>query len=171
MAGIQKQKGENLATHEDIDKLRDQVAAVTTTTEQIKAEISDAAWNRQWRLNLKRKVLLKAAQRLSAVDDALLAVDSMVRLKLTGDEANKVNRQWHDSGVRFDEARVLMSVVCTNETIEAFQRFLNVANGVAARILTKEDTKIYGQSVDELRASIAAAQAAIRKELGTDIVP
>lgn len=45
--GYLRKKGENLATHEDIRKLTDQVAAVTTTTEQIKTEISDAAWNRQ----------------------------------------------------------------------------------------------------------------------------
>jgi hypothetical protein len=63
--GYLKKKGENLATHEDIEKLKEQVAAVTTTTEQIKTEISDAAWSRQKRWELKREVLLEAVKRLA----------------------------------------------------------------------------------------------------------
>jgi hypothetical protein len=35
-----KRKGENLATHEDIDKLVEQVSAVTKTTKEIEAKIS-----------------------------------------------------------------------------------------------------------------------------------
>lgn len=42
-----KKKGENLATHEDIDKLVDQVRAVTQTTKEIEAKISDEMWDRQ----------------------------------------------------------------------------------------------------------------------------
>jgi len=39
-ARISKKKGENLATHEDLDKLVVQVRAVTTTTKEIEAKIS-----------------------------------------------------------------------------------------------------------------------------------
>lgn len=44
-----KKKGENLATHEDIDKLVDQVRAVTQTTKEIEAKISNEVWDRQKR--------------------------------------------------------------------------------------------------------------------------
>jgi hypothetical protein len=44
-------KGENFATHEDIDKLVDQVRAVTTTTKQIEAKISNEVWDRQKQWN------------------------------------------------------------------------------------------------------------------------
>lgn len=39
-------KGENLATHEDIEKLVDQVRAVTTATKEIEAKISNDMWIR-----------------------------------------------------------------------------------------------------------------------------
>jgi hypothetical protein len=39
--GYLKKKGVNLATHEDIDKVLDQVRAVTTTTKEIEAKISN----------------------------------------------------------------------------------------------------------------------------------
>jgi hypothetical protein len=38
-----KKKGENLATHEDVDKLVKQVSAVTAATKQIEANITRAS--------------------------------------------------------------------------------------------------------------------------------
>ena len=49
-------KGENLATHEDIDKLVEQVSAVTKATKDIEAKISSEVWDRQRRWDLKRAV-------------------------------------------------------------------------------------------------------------------
>jgi hypothetical protein len=65
LGGYARKKGENLATHEDIGKVTKQVAAVTTTTEQIKTEISDESWGRQRRWELKREVLIEASKRKS----------------------------------------------------------------------------------------------------------
>jgi hypothetical protein len=42
-------KGENLATHEDMEKLVQQVRAVTSATEDIRASISTETWTRQLR--------------------------------------------------------------------------------------------------------------------------
>lgn len=63
LAGYLKRKGENLATHEDIDKLVDQVAAVTTTAKEIEARISNEAWRRERRSDLQ----LKAIENFSAL--------------------------------------------------------------------------------------------------------
>jgi hypothetical protein len=52
-----KKKGENLATHEDIDKLVDQVSAVTTTTKQIEAQISNAMWRRERKSDMQLKTI------------------------------------------------------------------------------------------------------------------
>lgn len=52
-----KKKGENLATHEDIDKLIDQVAAVTTTTKKIEANISTEMWQRERKSDLQLKAI------------------------------------------------------------------------------------------------------------------
>jgi len=52
-----KKKGENLATHEDIDKLVDQVAAVTTTTKEIESKISNAMWRRERKSDLQLKTI------------------------------------------------------------------------------------------------------------------
>lgn len=57
-------KGENLATHEDIQKLVDQVKAVTKTQEEIKAQISDDLWTRQRRWELKKEVAFELLKEL-----------------------------------------------------------------------------------------------------------
>jgi len=52
-----KKKGENLATHEDLDKLIKQVSAVTTTTKQIEAKISNDMWRRERKSDLQLKTI------------------------------------------------------------------------------------------------------------------
>ncbi|MET4728016.1 hypothetical protein ABIE09_001823 [Lysobacter enzymogenes] len=48
--GIRQRKGENLATKEDFDQLRDQLRKNTETTEQIKSAIGREDWlDREWR--------------------------------------------------------------------------------------------------------------------------
>src|SRR5260370_37692966 len=54
LTGYAAKKGENLATHEDIDKLVDQVKAITEDTKNIEAEISSGVWNKQKRWEMKR---------------------------------------------------------------------------------------------------------------------
>jgi hypothetical protein len=60
-----KKKGENLATHEDIKMLVDQMAAVTQATKQIEASIADDLWGKQKRWELQRDVLLAALDQIA----------------------------------------------------------------------------------------------------------
>jgi hypothetical protein len=66
-----KKKGENLATHEDIGKLVDQVRAVTVTAKEIEANISDRSWNRQKHWEMKREAIFSVMASLGRADEAL----------------------------------------------------------------------------------------------------
>lgn len=61
LAAYLKKKGENLATHEDIDKLVDQIEA----TKKIEARIADDYWGRQKRWELQREIVLEALDRIA----------------------------------------------------------------------------------------------------------
>jgi hypothetical protein len=52
-----KKKGENLATHEDVDKLVEQISVVTTTAKQIEAKISNEMWRRERKSDLQLKTI------------------------------------------------------------------------------------------------------------------
>ena len=56
LAAYMGKKGERLATNEDIQKVLNEVRAVTRETEKIKAEISGDEWHRQWVINQKREI-------------------------------------------------------------------------------------------------------------------
>ena len=66
-----RKKGENLATHEDINNLVTQVRAVTTATKEIEAKISEATWDTQKRWELKREVLFEAMKQTAILKDKL----------------------------------------------------------------------------------------------------
>lgn len=83
-----KQKGENLATHEDIDKLVDQISAVTNTAKQIEAKISNEMWQRQTVRNEKKEayyqVLGVLGQMRHAVDILRLGPASQAAVAASG---------------------------------------------------------------------------------------
>lgn len=63
-------KAENLATHEDIHKLVNQVRE----TERVKAEIADRMWDRQRRWDAKKDLYLEAYSSLHQIYDHLINV-------------------------------------------------------------------------------------------------
>lgn len=71
-------KGENLATHEDIQKLVEQVTAVTQATKEIEAKISDQVWNRQRLWELKREAVYSVMLALNKADDAVLGLSTVL---------------------------------------------------------------------------------------------
>ena len=72
LASYLKKKGENLATHEDIDKLVDQVRAVTTATKEIEERIESSAWSRQRHWEMKQDALFASVQALDRTKTAFI---------------------------------------------------------------------------------------------------
>jgi hypothetical protein len=171
-----KKKGENLATHEDLDKLVEQVRAVTTTTKEIEAKISTSVWDRQKRWEMKREVLFDATKRLGAVQLALrnyqVAFDVKEKRRQNGqaempqmiiDAGNK----WFDAIAKFEETGLLVETVCGAEIKNACSNFQRLTTTTAAAI-NKGDLQIYSNSSAELREKAQAVTNAIRKELEAD---
>jgi hypothetical protein len=81
-----KKKGENLATHEDINKVLVEVRATTQATKEIEAKISDEVWDRQKRWELKREVLFEAMRRVADIDEVLNTLNAILQVELKGIE-------------------------------------------------------------------------------------
>ena len=71
-------KAENLATHEDIQKLVDQVRE----TERVKADITDSVWDRQQRWNAKRDLYIQVFGAVYKLCDDALGISEHRRLVL-----------------------------------------------------------------------------------------
>ena len=76
-----KKKGENVATHEDIDKLVEQVAAVTKTTKEIESRISNEVWDRQRRWEVRKEALLELVKALADFFEASIGLDSALHVQ------------------------------------------------------------------------------------------
>ena len=166
LAAYLKKKGENLATHEDIGKLVDQVSAVTTATKEIEAKISGDLWGAQKQWELKRDVLFEATKRIVEIDNALVGLDSLLRVNCTDAELRySKTSAWKQASERFDESRALVGIVCSEETTKAFDSLGALSNLIAAK-LTKNDAAIYRESAKDFAIALLRARMAIRKELG-----
>jgi hypothetical protein len=69
--GYGTKKGENLATHEDIEKIVTQVQAVTQATKEIEARVSDTSWNRHRLLDLKTEKAFEMMKNFGSMDQLL----------------------------------------------------------------------------------------------------
>jgi hypothetical protein len=173
LASYMKKKGENLATHEDIDKLVDQMKAVTQATKEIEAKISGEVWDKQKQWEMKREVVFEAIKRLAQADEALLGHSSALKVELNNPQQDwtqaklEKSLKWSNASAALDESHLLVGVVCSREAKEALERFVVLTNTIAAGIGGK-DAQIYDKSREEVARRLFAVRAALRKELGIE---
>jgi hypothetical protein len=98
-------KGENLATHEDIEKLVQQVQAVTRATEDIKASISTEAWTRQ----LRKEACYEMLRQLPKMNEAMLG---LVRSCSRSSNDVTADVQFVSAYNSYLESEVILSAVC-----------------------------------------------------------
>jgi hypothetical protein len=175
LAGYLKRKGENLATHEDIGKLTEQVAAVTQTTKEIEAKISSDVWDRQKRWELKREVLYEATKRAAQLNDALNFLHITLEITRTDpiqDDLDLLRRKkevltrWNKAVSEFTETMLWVGVVCGKETALAVQALGAAATSFAVAFEKGEGD--YEKAMSQFSDKIIATGTAIRKELGID---
>jgi len=167
-------KGENVATHQDIEKLVDQMKAVTQATEEIKAEISDQVWNRQRLWELKRDTLLATSRSLAAFKSALIRLastqsvlrenpESAVLLKENTAAIQKLSETFKD----FKESVMAASLVVGADVRKSLSRLEEQSREISLSALA-EDAKAYEKNHPQLGVIITETTRAIRKELGFD---
>jgi hypothetical protein len=169
-------KGEDLATHEDIEKLVDQMRAVTTATKEIEAKISGEVWDRQKRWELRRDLLLDAVKKTGELNDALTSFHAVCMTekmmqsmgKARSDEKKvEAGETFGKAANDFDRAISLVRLICEDEAIKGFHAF-----GLMSRLLYQEmaggNPEAFLQKTKEYVEKQKTVTAAIRKELGID---
>jgi hypothetical protein len=175
LAGYSSKKGENLATHEDINKLVDQVRAVTTATKEIEAKISNEVWDRQKRWELKRDVLFEIIKRTGKVSDTLTRIEAIyqtqgwpssgaVKPEAKEDLVEAITA-FSGSANEFETAGLLVGLVCGNELVAAQHQFLMSARNIVTA-LTNGDAAAQTKR-KEFVPRMCAVTDAVRKEFGT----
>jgi hypothetical protein len=171
-----KKKGENLATHEDIDKLVKQVSVITEATKKIEAKISNEAWDRQKRWELKREVLFDVTKTLGPVNAALASLYAACETEISSIKSGgperfdlrlKAGDEWNIAADRLNEVTFLAALVCGEDLRRALLdlRFFAVE---AAQEAMRQREVAPTLSTKELVAKLGVVTAATRKELEID---
>jgi hypothetical protein len=177
LTGYVRKKGENLATHEDIGKLTEQVAAVTKTAKEIEAKISSDVWDRQKRWELKREVLSEATRKASQLNDTLRTLHTtlhLVRNDPFPDDLDLLRRQreiltrWNKAVSEFAETTLWVGVVCGEEVTIAIHGLAVVATSIAVDVNKGEGN--YEEEMEKFNGKLFVTLKAIRDELRIDVL-
>ncbi len=169
------QKGQNLATHEDINKLVDQVRAVTTTAKQIEAKISDDVWDRQKRWELKRDLLIDMVRKAIAMQVALQRLyavrlttkdssdpENLARLEAT----HKATAAFNDAVTEYDQGKLVVDLVCGLEVKGALLHYEKLVSDSAQAVM-QGDLDAHGRGLKELLLKETDIVNAVRNEIGS----
>lgn len=164
-----KKKGENLATHEDIKQLVEQVSAVTKATKEIEAKISDV-WTRQKHWEMKRDVVFDTSRKIARIDDMLpsLYVRWKTRPQNPDDRTCFEQRShsaagYNEAANELDQVATLVGLVCGVETKLSVFEFSLYTRSVARAIVNEELSVV---DTVELLIQRERVMAALRKEMG-----
>jgi hypothetical protein len=179
LRGYSAKKGENLATHEDIDKLVHQVAAVTQTTKEIESKISGELWNKQKHWEMKRDVIFEMSKKISGVDDTLTSMYSkhnyyrtlaqsgeMVDAHAKAETLLIATKNFGKAADAYDEALALMSIVYSLELHQALRDFIIFTRKLVPQV--QQDPSVYVHSATEIAKRLFTIRELLRKELGVD---
>jgi hypothetical protein len=174
-----KRKGENVATHEDVGKLVEQVSAVTTATKKIEAAISDDVWGRQKRWELRREVLFETTKKIAAVRAALFnmsvvyslrgkeAKDDPARQSFLTKQENEVSEKVLEAARDFEQAILLAELVCGKQVTRLLLAHAELTRRIAKE-MSKGESDAFKNRAKELLTQEDAVTAAMRKEIGVD---
>jgi hypothetical protein len=174
-----KRRGENLATHADLDKLIEQMSAVTETTENIKAAISDDVWDRQKQWEMRRDAVFEAVSTLGELANALYGLHSVHSCPMPEREDLKayMSSERRDKAMSFDtcNARIYRAMFLTRLVVGeqlgmALVECVNEMRSITLKILSGDTAHFMKPESKEILAEkLQNVILAARKELKIEI--
>ncbi|MHB1675535.1 MAG: hypothetical protein ACYCSP_14930 [Acidobacteriaceae bacterium] len=176
-SGYTKKKGENRAIHEDFKNVLEQVKETTRATKEIEHKISDAAWDRQKRWELKRDVMIDIANKSDAAKNALTEMHTIYTPQ-NGAEVNverlakrsALFNAWNSASNDLMRVITVASLACSSEVVTAVASFAMFASDLSVEIIDGVPDA-FSKNREELASRYAAITRAMRKEIGNDSQP
>lgn len=169
-----KKKGENLATHEDMDKLLASVRIMTETTKEIEGRVSDTFLVKQKLRELQQEAIFKAIDQLSEVEIAMSELAG-----ISGAMSREPNNQqlrskrveyhsiFHKAFREFCKAKTTVNVICA---FDVQQRFANIQRAMMLIAEHSMDSNIHNpnEMFETWGNALTQLQDAIRHQLGIE---
>jgi hypothetical protein len=169
-----KKKGENLATHEDIDKVLVEVRATTQATKEIEAKISNDMWDKQKRWEMRRDLMFETTKQLAAAKDKLFslyqAFDLVLKSKTPDSQElletkKKAATEFNEAMNALDTHAGLIDLVCGEKTKNTVFEACVFLRKCSAAIVNGQP-QVFLNSGKALGLGLDACINAMRAEMG-----
>jgi hypothetical protein len=166
-----KKKGENLATHEDIDKIVDQMRAVTAATKEIESKIDGKVWDRQRRWELKRDVLFDINKSITemvntlTLFNAIIEIDNTTKGEHRWEKRAEASRKFKDAVICFNELAFRADLVCGGEMVRQLYKFGIFMSEVADKVCDGKP-EAFKEALAQMMLQRNGIKVASRRELG-----
>jgi hypothetical protein len=168
-----KKKAENKAVHEDIQKLVDQMRAVTNATKEIEAKISTDMWHRQNRWEMRKDAILEALRDFGTA--APLVWKMLFAFSHHREDSeehqnarSKASEEFQSAMESFWRSKLTATIVCG----PAVSKQLNDIDVLVARVKVKVQKRAFTEAwglFDEVNAATDKLAESVRDELGFEV--
>jgi len=165
------ERARNAATHDDIDKLLEQMAAVTQATKTIEAKISIDVWSQQQRWDVQKTALLETLKELASAEALLWA---MVRcFSATKSHAldertalrREANEKYSEAINAFWRTKLAVQIVCGKDIAEQLENIDRLFAITRKRATQGEFEDVWNTQFNEILAAKKELGNLIRKQL------
>ena len=165
-----KRKGENLATKEDFNDLKEQTRELRLTTKEIEAKIDDQVWNKQRQWEMKRDILLEFARTTSDFEQAVMRIATKVENRSNSlHEAELFNRalaRWNESSDKFERDSFATGLVVSTKSRLALMELSKALRAATNDILQHQKKEAYSNHHEDIVLRLEIVKGLIREELG-----
>lgn len=172
--GYFKKKGENLATHDDIEDLVDQTRALTQTTKEIEAKIEDQVWDRQRHWEMKKEALADLLRATADFEQAIIETPNIIPADISpqavpsprGAKVTAIVETWKAASNAFERASLVASLVASKETRDAVMKLNSSLRAASTDLLAGGGKEAYGKHALAMVTNRETVVQLIRNELG-----
>jgi hypothetical protein len=169
-----QEKGNNLATTEDIQELARQMGIIAQTTKEIEARISVGVWSQQQRWDVQRTALLESLKELATAETFLVRLVHIfadTKDHPQGWEARRkeANEKYAETINNFWRTQLAMEIVCGREIGNQFQQIDNTFKRVLSNVRQGDFKDIWDTQFPLFLAEKGQLKETIRRKLGFDV--
>jgi hypothetical protein len=164
-----KKKGENTATKEDFNDLKEQTRELTRATKEIEAKIDDQVWNRQRQWEMKKDIFIEATRIVAKADETLArTVSTYLNGRLVREGIDQCEEYWYQLAANGSSIMVIAAANTIKISSCLVKAFVDTVLSLNPNENNCVDAK---QKFDQFRTLRAAFHVATRKELGIELGP
>lgn len=125
LKGYTEQRGKQLATSEDIEKVLQELKATTAAVETVRVSVSALEWDRQWRLDQKRDAYIRLVSSMEHMRTTNMRLHDLRQAASDPTVIATAKTKYDDAILDFQTSRSLARLFCNVEAVRVAGYLVN----------------------------------------------